>query len=337
MQTAATQVRSGALAKLVGKAPAFVEAIVQIPAIAKSGAPVLITGETGTGKELVARAVHYSSERASHPFVAVNCGSMVESLLEDELFGHARGAFTGAVRKTIGVLAEAHGGTLFLDEVDTLSGKAQVDLLRVLQERKFRPIGSRQDQEADVRILAATNAGLERLIDKGSFRIDLYYRLCVFSIHLPPLRDRREDILDLTRHFLKKHAPSGTEAPVLSDEASGALEWWRWPGNVRELENAIIRGIHLSSGGVIRPADLCLPRVEGGSAAEDTPAASFRSGKRDAIAAFEKDYLGRLLAAHGGNITHAAAAARKERRDFGKLLKKHNLNAKTFRTGESGC
>src|SRR5215472_4396066 len=193
---------SQALAKLVGEAPAFAKAIKQLPAVAKSGATALITGETGTGKELVARAIHYLSARTSQPFVAVNCGSLPDTLLEDELFGHERGAFTGAHVRRDGLIAQAEKGTLFLDEVDTLPAKAQIDLLRVLQDKRFRTIGSSVEHKADVRIVAATNAPLELLVQSGGFRADLYYRLSVFPIFLPVLRDRREDIPALAAHFL---------------------------------------------------------------------------------------------------------------------------------------
>src|SRR5262245_59542805 len=180
-------------AKLVGQAPAFIKAIQWLPAIAKDEAAVLIDGETGTGKELVARAIHYLSERAPFPFVPVNCGALPDTLLEDELFGHERGAFTDAHMRRSGLIAQAEKGTLFLDEVDTLTLKAQVALLRVLQDKKFRLLGSRGEQEANVRVVAATNAPLDELVQNGGFRADLYYWLCVFSIKLPPMRNRKDD------------------------------------------------------------------------------------------------------------------------------------------------
>jgi len=195
------------LAKLIGEAPVFLKAIAQLPSVARSEATVLITGETGTGKELVARAIHYLSARVAFPFVPLNCGSLPETLLEDELFGHERGAFTDARTPRRGLITQAERGTLFLDEVDTLAAKAQVALLRVLQDKMFRTLGSSREQEADVRIVAATNAPLDQLVRAGGFRVDLYYRLRVFSINLPPLRDRKKDILSLSRHFLEKHTP----------------------------------------------------------------------------------------------------------------------------------
>jgi DNA-binding NtrC family response regulator len=330
---------SQALAKLVGKAPAFVRAIKKLPAVAKSGATVLITGETGTGKELVARAVHYLSDRASQPFVALNCGSLPDTLLEDELFGHERGAFTGAHVRREGLIAQAEKGTLFLDEVDTLPAKAQIDLLRVLQDKRFRTIGSSVEHKADVRILAASNAVLELLVQSGSFRADLYYRLLVFPIFLPVLRDRREDIPALAAHFLEKHALPDKPDLSLTPAAREALLSFDWPGNVRELESAIIRGIHLSETGWIEVDDLGLqskkanpPTLSSSNPAKLYP---FAAMKREAIEGFERDYLTRLMSEHQGNVSRAALTAGKERCNLGKLLKKHRLDPKLFRCSQS--
>jgi DNA-binding NtrC family response regulator len=316
------------MAKLIGRSPAFLRAIEQLPAVAGSEAAVVITGQTGTGKELVARAIHYFSRRAAFPFVAVNCGSFTESLLEAELFGHERGAFTDAHAQRPGVIAQADRGTLFLDEVDTLPAKAQVDLLRVLQDKTFRLVGSSLEHNADIRILAASNAPLERLVSAGRFRSDLYYRLSVFSINLPALRERKEDILLLADHFIQKHAPAGKTAVRLRATACTRLLSYSWPGNVRELENAIIRGIHLSQTDFIEVEHLCLQPVE--SCATPPKPASFKAAKRDAVESFEKDYLTRLMSEHRGNVSHAAQAAGKERRNLGKLLKKHRLDPKLF-------
>jgi DNA-binding NtrC family response regulator len=337
METLVHRLRdAGALAKLIGQAPSFVKAIAQLPAIAKSEATVLIRGETGTGKELVARAIHYLSPRAGFPFVALNCGSLPDTLLEDELFGHERGAFTGAGVRRDGLIAQAEKGTLFLDEVDTLPAKAQIDLLRVLQDKRFRAIGSSLEQQADVRILAASNAVLEALVRSALFRADLYYRLCVFTIHLPPLRERKEDILVLAAHFLEKHSLADKPAFNLTPTACKALLSCEWLGNVRELENAIVRAIHLSQTDSIEIADLGLlpgpdePALD--APAVPTKALSFKAAKEKAIETFEKDYLTRLLAEHQGNITQAARMAGKDRSDLGKLLKKHSLDAKVFRS-----
>jgi transcriptional regulator with PAS, ATPase and Fis domain len=319
-----------AVAKLIGESPAFLKAIERVPLIAKTESPVIITGETGTGKELAARAVHYLSPRAPFPFVAVNCGSLTETLLEDELFGHERGAFTNADRARPGLIAEAARGTLFLDEIDSLPPKAQTDLLRVIQDKAFRAVGSSRQQEADVRIVAATNRRLEQLIVAGSFRSDLYYRLSVFSIELPPLRDRVKDIVPLARHFLRKHAPPH-RAVELTDEACSRLNSCQWPGNVRELENAIIRGIHYSEGGRIDAEHLGLALENAEISQACAPARSLRTAKKEIVEAFERDYLIRLMSEHQGHVSKAAAAAKKERRDLGKLLKRYGIDPESFR------
>jgi two-component system, NtrC family, response regulator GlrR len=327
-----------ALTKLVGRAPAMLRMIDELPAVAASEAPVLVVGETGTGKELVARAIHYLSPRASSPFVAVNCGALPEALVEDELFGHERGAFTGAEKSRVGLIQESDDGTLFLDEVGTLSPKAQVDLLRVLQDKRYRLVGSSIERQANVRVVAATNAPLEQLIRSGGFRTDLYYRLSVFLINLPPLRSRKEDIPALAAHFLKKHAVGSKAHVGLSAGAIAALMAWDWPGNVRELENAIIRGVHLSRGDCIEERELrlisstptCSP-VEPNIADK----LSFRAMKQATIEMFERNYLSVLMSEHHGNISQAARASGKERRDLGKLLKKYQLDPKAFRPSGS--
>jgi DNA-binding NtrC family response regulator len=322
------------LAKLVGQAPAFIKAIQWLPAIAKDEAAVLIEGETGTGKELIARAIHYLSERAPLPFVPVNCGALPETLLEDELFGHERGAFTDAHMRRPGLIAQAEKGTLFLDEVDTLTPKAQVALLRVLQDKKFRILGSRGEQEADVRVVAATNAPLDHLVQNGAFRADLYYRLCVFSIKLPPLRDRKEDIILLASYFLTKYGSVDGVPPLLSPSARVALISHSWPGNVRELESAIVRAIRLRQADSIESEDLGLPPAVTASAAAALGSASglqtFKTLKQKAIGTFERDYLVRLMCQYQGNVSHAALAAGKERRELGKLLKKYQIDPKLF-------
>jgi two-component system response regulator GlrR len=321
--------RDQVISKLVGRAPSLLRMIEQIPAVAASDAPVLIAGETGTGKELVARAIHYLSPRAESPFVAVNCGALPDTLLEDELFGHERGAFTSADSRRAGLIEQAERGTLFLDEVDTLAAKAQVDLLRVLQEKKYRAIGSSREREACVRIVAATNVPVGQLLQTGGFRPDLYYRLCVFLFDIPPLRARKDDIPALAGHFLRKHTPAGKPCMQLSSHATTALLAWAWPGNVRELENAIIRGIHLGRDGVIEAADLGLAAV----APEKTSScgSSFCAMKRAAIEIFERSYLSNLMSEHRGNVSNAARASGKERRDLGRLLQKYQLDPKSFR------
>lgn len=327
-----------ALTNLVGKSPGFLSVLRDLPAIAASGASVLITGETGTGKELVARALHYLSDHASFPFIAVNCGSFSEGLLEDELFGHERGAYTGAHCERRGVIAQAEHGTLFLDEVDTLSAKAQVDLLRVLQDKAYRPIGCSTELKANVRIVAASNAPLEKLVREGGLRSDLFYRLCVFPVHLPPLRERKEDILPLAFHFLAKHAPSHRPKLELSAYSQEFLLAHDWPGNVRELESAIVRGIHFAFGPMIEIEDLrmTLSSVPESNASLIGPGklGSFRKMKNSIVERFERNYLTRLMEEHRGNISQAARYAGKERRDLGKLLKRHHLDPEQFRAGQ---
>ncbi|MGH7600609.1 MAG: sigma-54 interaction domain-containing protein [bacterium] len=323
------------LAKLVGETPAFLKAIRHLPDVAKSEATALITGETGTGKELVARAIHYLSPRAGFPFIPVHCGSLPDTLLESELFGHERGAFTDAHAQRLGLIAQVEKGTLFLDEVETMSSKAQVALLRVLQDKKFRALGSSCEQQADIRIVAASNAPLNQLVQAGTFRADLYYRLCVFSIRLPPLRERKGDIMTLSHHFLKKHASADRPEPQLSPDAYEALLAYDWPGNVRELESAIIRGIHLSQTNLIEVKALGIPSIR--ESEENLPITivsteecSFKTMKQRMIETFEREYLSQLMREHRGNVSQAATAAGKERRDLGKLLKKHRIDPRLF-------
>jgi DNA-binding NtrC family response regulator len=311
-----------ALSRVVGTAENFRRAIAMVALAAQGDATILITGETGTGKELVARAVHYLSERADQPFVAVNCGSLTDTLLEDELFGHERGAFTDAQRRRSGLIAQAERGTLFLDEIDTLTPRGQVALLRVLQDKVYRPLGAEREYQSEVRFIAATNAPLERAVESATFRPDLYYRLSVFTIALPALRERQEDILPLARHFLAKHCPADRTAPVLSESASAALVAFSWPGNVRELENAMIRAGKLCESGMVETEHLHLP---GTAATTVTPSRKLRMLKSDLIRRFELDYLSCLMREAAGNVTQAARIAGKDRRDFGKLLKKYGL------------
>ena len=337
-----------ALSHFVGRAPRFLAAIERLPLIARNSATVVVTGETGTGKELIARAVHYLGPRAEHPFVPVNCGALPDTLLEDELFGHERGAFTDAKMRREGLIAEAEHGTLFLDEVDSLTPRAQVALLRVLQGGAYRALGGNRERFADVRFVAATNASLAALVSSGRFRGDLYYRLCVLSIHVPPLRERPEDVLPLARHFLAKYQ-QGAAPLELSAEAAQALTAYSWPGNVRELENVIQRAIALAPEAVVGETDLGLPSHQpdpasaagvhsaipqsephGVSVGSEVQWPPFSEAKRAVVDSFEREYLRQLLRAHRGNVSRAAQSARKERRDFGRLLKKHQLDPRAF-------
>lgn len=332
--------RAHALGKLVGEAPAFRAAIARLPAIARADATVLLSGETGTGKELVARAIHYLSERNRGSFTAVNCGSLPDTLLEDDFFGHERGAFTDAKSTRAGLLSQAHGGTLFLDEVDSLSPRAQVALLRVLQDRTYRALGSSEERRADTRVVAATNADLWPLVEAKVFRSDLYYRLSVLTIALPPLAQRNEDILPLTHHFLLRLTPPARGPFRLAPDAKDALLAHSWPGNVRELENAVLRAVSLCETDTITAGDLGIG-LRGASRLRPDDAAlrekvvidlsrSFVEAKRETIVAFELGYLTRLMQDCAGNVSRAARRARKERRDFRRLLHKHRLDPRAF-------
>jgi DNA-binding NtrC family response regulator len=263
--------------------------------------------------------------------VALNCGALVDTLLEGELFGHERGAYTDARERRHGLIAHADGGTVFLDEAETLTPRAQVTLLRVLQERTYRPLGSTMEHHVDARFVAATNTRLDRMVKAGAFRADLYYRLCVFSVALPPLRERRDDLLVLSTHFLEKHAVSS--APALSPRALEAILSYDWPGNIRELESAIVRAVHLARNGVVEPNDLGMGSVEPldpPPLAVDDEVRPYKAEKRRVLDAFERHYLTRLMTEHRGNVSRAARAAGKERRDLGKLLKRHGFDPKVF-------
>jgi DNA-binding NtrC family response regulator len=241
---------------LIGKSPTIVEVYKTLARAAMSSSTVLVIGESGTGKELVARAIHDNSQRRNRRFVAVNCGALAENLLESELFGHVKGAFTGAVSEKRGLFEEANGGTLFLDEIGDISPALQIKLLRVLQESEFKPVGSNETRHADVRVVAATHHDLEALVRSGKFREDLYYRLKVIQIDLPPLRDRMEDLPDLVGHFLARYAEKNKKSVShVSDEAMRLLKTYSWPGNIRELEHAIERAVAMANTSVLFPED----------------------------------------------------------------------------------
>jgi len=296
----------------------------QIASVAKHDVCVLILGETGTGKEVFARAIHYCSERSSKPFIPVNCGAIPVDLLENEFFGHESGAFTSANCPRRGIIKEADGGTLFLDEVDCLPPFAQVKLLRFLQDGQFRPLGSASTCMADVRVVAASNANFKEILESGRLRKDLYYRLNVLSMQLPPLREREGDIVLLARHFLAKYASKfKMEARDFSTAALQKLIYYPWPGNVRELENVIQRVVVLAGHKTIGPDDIPI-----GDREAKLEEQSFQQLKAKAIDQFEQSYVRRLLLIHEGNITRAARAAGKDRRAFWELMRKHNITAR---------
>jgi transcriptional regulator with PAS, ATPase and Fis domain len=318
------------LQQLIGKSPVFTAEINKIPILAKSDISVLISGETGTGKEMVARAIHYLSERADKPFVPVNCGAIPVELLENELFGHDRGAFTGAAGCRSGVIQEAENGTLFLDEIDSLPLLAQVKLLRFLQDKEYRPLGSTKALKGDVRIVAASNADLEKAIAAGTLRRDLYYRLNVIPIVLPALRHRANDIVLLARHFLAEKAEKlNSPAIEFSPEAERKLMLYSWPGNVRELEHLIERLAVLSTQKTIQADQILFP-----GETDHSNQLSFQEMKANVISEFETNYIQTLLVAYRGNITRAAQAAQKERRTFWQLIRKHKIDVEKFKVTE---
>ncbi len=315
---------------LIGESPAFEQTMGQVDRLAAVDSPVLIHGETGSGKELFSRAIHYSGARAAKPFIPVNCGAVPESLFENELFGHAKGAFTNADTSVTGLLSAAADGTVFLDEVDTLSLSSQVKLLRFLEEFEYRPLGSARSVAANVRVLAATNADLRERVSQGRFRQDLYYRLNVLHLRVPSLRERAGDIVLLARHFLGEYVRRHDRRSLrASDGFFEGLLNHDWPGNVRELRSIIERAVVMARTDVLSAAELDLPQASA-MAAED--GAGLPEKKRQAVASIERSYLCDLLREHGGNVTKAAAAAGTERRSLQRLMRKHGITRDQFRT-----
>lgn len=312
----------------VGSSAAFLRQVEKLPTFAGCNAGVLILGETGTGKEVFAQAIHYYSARASRPWVAVNCGALPTELIENELFGHVRGAYTTAHGERAGLVREAEGGTLFLDDVDCLPHTAQAKLLRFLQEGEFRAVGSNTVLRADVRVVAASNRRLPELVAAGAFRQDLFFRLNVLTLQLPPLRERRDDIAVLALHFVREFAAQFRRAaPALSARALQKLMLHAWPGNVRELRHVIERAVLLAPGPVLAPDDIDL----GAHEAAPLDADSFRAAKARLVENFERQFIETLLAEHHGNVTHAAQAAQKNRRAFFELMRKHRIEPERFR------
>ena len=316
---------------LIGTGPWIKELYDRIAMVAATDVTVAIFGESGTGKELVARTIHNSSPRHDAPFVVVNCAAIPEALLEDELFGHVRGAFTDATRDRDGLLAAAHTGTLFLDEIGELSLPLQAKLLRVLQSQEFRRIGDDQDRRVDVRIITATNRDLDQLVAHGSFRQDLYYRINVFPMHLPPLRERPEDIALLVHHFLTKYRGRlGKPIDGIAPAALARFAAYDFPGNVRELENKVHQAMVVAAGPLVEDDDVALP-VGGAPAARADVSRPFRELKQEAIDAFETGYLTELLRVHRGNLAQAARAAGMDRKNLWALVVRHGLDRTQFK------
>jgi two-component system response regulator GlrR len=319
-------------AVLAGQSEALAREVAKLRRYAACDAGVLIMGETGTGKEVFAQALHYLSARAAHPMVAMNCAAVPPDLMEAELFGHVKGAYTTAHLSRTGLVAEAERGTLFLDDVDCLPLAAQAKLLRFLQEREYRVVGSNAVRHADVRIVAASNRELGVLAQQGLFRQDLFYRLNILSLHLPPLRERREDVGELARHFLRRLSQQYKRPGCcLSAAALGRLLAHDWPGNVRELSHVLERAVLLAGGPVLTAADIDLPGT-GGGRPRDEADASFQTVKARVIENFERSYLEGLLTSTSGNIADAARRAGKNRRALFELIRKHQISPAAFKS-----
>jgi len=333
--------RTLGLENIVGRSPAMTQVFELVKKAARSEANILVLGESGTGKELIARAIHANSPRAGQPFVPVDCASLPEHLLESELFGHEKGAFTGAVRSKPGLMETAHRGTLFLDEIAELPATLQVKLLRVLQERQIRRVGGTSLVDVDVRVVSATNRDLRDAIAKGQFRDELYYRINVIAIQLPALRERAGDVRLLAHTFLKQFGQGRVTA--MDDAATQALERYAWPGNVRELQNVIERACALAEGPTVTVKDLpdhvlhAVPRPA--APASNVPAAAvaavptsegdltLKDAKERWLQVLEVAYLRDLLARHDGNVSSAAKAAGIDRKTFHRLINKYDLRA----------
>jgi len=299
-----------------------------ISQVARSDTTVLLRGESGVGKELVAHAIHYNSARADKPFVKVSCAALPETIIESELFGHEKGAFTGAIARRQGRFELARGGTLFLDEIGDLSPHTQIRLLRVLQEKEFERVGGTETIKTDVRIVTATNRDLEALIEQGQFRQDLYYRLNVFPIHVPPLRQRKTDIMLLADHFVEKYGTAHSHnVRRISTPAIDMLVSYHWPGNVRELENCIERAVLLSDDDVIHGHHLP-PTLQTAEASGTPPAGDLQA----ALDGLERELILDALKSSRGNMTRAARALGMSERIMGLRVKKHAIDARRFRT-----
>lgn len=317
------------LENIVGTSKEMQKVFQMIATVAPAVTTVLLTGESGTGKELVARAIHYNSPRKEQPFVVVDCGTIPDNLIESELFGYMKGAFTGAVASKKGLLELSDGGTIFFDEIGNLDLSTQAKLLRVIQEKEFRPIGGRESIKVDVRVITATNKNLEYMIKEGSFREDLFYRLNIFPILLPPLRERKEDIPLLSDHFLKRYSEYlGKEVNHISADAMKILISHDWPGNVRELENTIHRATLLCMGKTIRPEHLTLLESKSQNEIPKT-SEELKERKKDirskSIEEIEKAFIFEALKKNNWNITKASVAVGMQRSNFHALMKKYDI------------
>ncbi|MDZ7754048.1 MAG: sigma-54 dependent transcriptional regulator [Gammaproteobacteria bacterium] len=321
---------------LIGESEAFRKVMSDIGKYCKCDAPVLILGETGTGKEMIARAIHYQGLEDGKPFVAVNCGALPDNLVENELFGHAKGAYTDARQAQCGLVEQAKGGTLFLDEIEALSAKGQVALLRFLQDYEFRPLGASRSRRAQLRLITASNEPLEHLVAQGFFRRDLFYRINILRLCLPPLHERGNDVVMLAEHFVSRYREIYQQYDKYLDP--NTLRWmvhYDWPGNVRELENLILREFLLSDSSCISIQPLSAAVGEGRSNIcerrfGDLYDRNFQDAKSTVVQEFERSYLQYVLQEANGNVSQAARQAGKERRTFDKLLEKHGISRKQF-------
>jgi len=317
---------------IIGFGPAMTKILQLVAQVADTDTTILIEGENGTGKELIARALHYNSSRRERPFVAVNCGAIPETLIESELFGHEKGAFTGAVNRKQGKFESADGGTIFLDEIGEMSPAMQVKLLRVLQDGTFSPVGSADEKQCDVRVIAATNRDLKKMLGDKTFREDLYYRLNVINLTVPPLRDRREDLLLLIDHFFKKHGKS-EKLPRLSKAAEQLLLDYDYPGNVRQLENIVQRAVVLCKGEMIEAQHLPEELQAAGIYNSANPQAptTFQERKQRVIEKFERDELSRLLTQTGGRLRESARIAGMDVKNFSEKLQRYGIKAEDYK------
>lgn len=320
---------------IIGSSPAIMSIIKMINHVARSTATILISGESGTGKELAARAIHYHSDRKDKPFITVNCTAMPEQIIESELFGHVKGSFTGAWKDKRGIVEEADQGTLFLDEIGELNMTMQAKLLRLLQEGEYKPVGGLTTKQVDIRFVVATNQNLKKLIEAKQFREDLYYRLNVINLHLPPLRDRKEDIPILAHYFLKKfNSLNNKKISGIDSETISALMSKSWPGNIRELENCIERGAILCQSDTIKISDV-LPQEP---VAHNSPffdhsifTLPFKEAKEIIIKSFHNKYINWILQQNKGNISRAAEQAELQRQYLHRLIKEENINTEIFK------
>jgi len=323
---------------LIGSSPVMEKVLQRILQVAKTAATILVTGESGTGKELAAKTIHFHSQRKDKNFVAVNCSALPETLIESELFGHLKGSFTGAIRDKKGLVEEADGGTLFLDEIGDLNLIMQTKLLRLLQEGEYKPVGSAKTFTADVRFITATNHDLIEQVRKKEFREDLFYRINVIQIVMPPLRDRKEDIPLLARHFIDKFNRINQKTiKGIAPEAMNVMGARDWPGNIRELENVIERGVILSLSEMLQVSDLFpadQPTIFNFDLHEDVFQAPFKDAKDQVIANFHAEYIRRVLARFGGNVSLAAKECGLKRPYLHRLMKESDIKAKAYRNSQ---